>query len=110
MWIRKQREALACRRLLGLNFYLLPLMNSLGLDLFSWYTVEIKHERLVSSPGATLTFLQVDLLGVTLNKLTLVWRRYAVRILLGTRPGGNKLQLLFSLKAGGSNGRPQWNT
>jgi hypothetical protein len=46
----QEREALAIRRLLALDFYLAPIMKSLGLSLFSWYIVDIKHQQLVNTP------------------------------------------------------------
>ena len=46
----QERESLAIRRLLALDFYLATIMRSLGLSLFSWYIVDIKHQQLVNAP------------------------------------------------------------
>ena len=45
----ERREPLAIRRLVYLEHYLEPIMRSLGMNLFSWYILEIEHKHLVKS-------------------------------------------------------------
>ena len=46
---KQEREALAIRRLLGINQFLHPILGSLGLSLFSWYLIDVKYRQLVKS-------------------------------------------------------------